>query len=76
MTNDREEAIAARAYELWTESGYEHGHDKQHWQQAERELGGAVQTESITGSDHRHNAGVSGAAPTQNDQTGILHHVP
>ncbi len=33
------DAIAARAYELWRESGCAHGNDKAHWFQAERELG-------------------------------------
>ena len=53
MADDWNEVIAARAYELWVESGYEHGHDKDHWRQAERELAGSVQTESITNTAHR-----------------------
>ena len=31
-------AIAARAYELWQQSGCPHGQDQEHWFQAEREL--------------------------------------
>lgn len=52
MANDREEAIAALAYELWVESGYERGHDKEHWRQARRELSRVVQTESVTDTAH------------------------
>jgi Protein of unknown function (DUF2934) len=32
--------IAARAYEIWQASGRSHGHDQEHWFQAERELRG------------------------------------
>ena len=31
-------SVAARAYELWIESGMSHGHHLAHWLQAEREL--------------------------------------
>ncbi len=33
------DAIAARAYEIWRQSGGAHGHDQADWFQAERELG-------------------------------------
>ncbi|MDB6092677.1 MAG: hypothetical protein JWM32_239 [Verrucomicrobia bacterium] len=41
-TSDRldRDAIAARAYELWQQSGSEHGRHEDHWYQAERELSG------------------------------------
>ena len=32
------EQIAARAYELFVRSGYQHGHSEEHWLEAEREL--------------------------------------
>ncbi len=32
------EQIAARAYELFVQGGYQHGHSEEHWLQAEREL--------------------------------------
>jgi hypothetical protein len=32
------EKIAARAYQIWQESGCPDGHDQDHWLQAEREL--------------------------------------
>ncbi len=31
---------AARAYEIWQATGRPHGHDQEHWFQAERELRG------------------------------------
>ncbi|MGI3903101.1 MAG: DUF2934 domain-containing protein [Janthinobacterium lividum] len=41
MTPDRQNAIAARAHQIWEESGHAHGQDEQHWRQAEREIGEA-----------------------------------
>ena len=35
------ERIAERAYQIWLESGCPSGHDRDHWLQAERELGAA-----------------------------------
>jgi hypothetical protein len=32
------ELVAARAYEIWQESGRPHGQAESHWYQAEREL--------------------------------------
>ena len=75
MTNDRDEAIAARAYELWVESGYVHGHDREHWRQAQRELAGTVQSEHVTKVKPRHDDGVS-PLPAQDDDPVILHRVP
>lgn len=37
VTPDRQTAIAARAHQIWEETGHPHGQDTQHWQQAERE---------------------------------------
>jgi hypothetical protein len=34
--------IAQRAYEIWKECGCPHGHDQEHWFQAERELRGGA----------------------------------
>jgi len=36
------ESIKLRAYEIWEESGRPHGCDKEHWEQAEKELLEAV----------------------------------
>ena len=33
-----EEEIRVLAYQLFCESGYEHGHDVEHWQEAERRV--------------------------------------
>jgi hypothetical protein len=37
VTSDRQTAIAARAHQIWEQTGHPHGQDAQHWQQAERE---------------------------------------
>ena len=37
--SDRSELIRQRAYEIWEEQGRPHGHDVDHWLQAEAELG-------------------------------------
>ena len=75
MGSDQEEAIKARAYQLWAENGYAHGHDKEHWQQAEREMAGVVQTENVTEVGSQHQDGISDL-PTQEDEPKILHQVP
>lgn len=38
MSGDREAAIRARAYEIWEAEGFPHGRDRQHWEQAAREI--------------------------------------
>ena len=40
VAEDRLEKVRRRAYELWAQSGYEHGHDVEHWLAAEREVDG------------------------------------
>ena len=37
MTDARREWISKRAYALWEAAGRPHGHDGEHWEQAERE---------------------------------------
>ena len=37
-----ESDIARRAFEIFCERGSEHGHDVEHWLQAERELRGSL----------------------------------
>lgn len=37
MTDARREWISKRAYALWEAAGRPHGHDGDHWEQAERE---------------------------------------
>lgn len=39
------EQIEARAYEIYVESGYEDGHDVEHWLVAENELNGRPESE-------------------------------
>ncbi|WP_158537619.1 DUF2934 domain-containing protein [Bradyrhizobium sp. MOS003] len=36
--SDLEQAIRERAYQLWMESGAEHGHAERHWLDAQREV--------------------------------------
>jgi hypothetical protein len=38
---DLEQAIRERAYQLWSESGYQEGHAESHWLAAQREVLGA-----------------------------------
>jgi hypothetical protein len=35
---DMEQAIRERAYQLWVESGFEHGNAEAHWLSAQREV--------------------------------------
>jgi hypothetical protein len=37
-TKELEQRIQERAYEIFVESGFEHGHDLEHWLQAKAEL--------------------------------------
>jgi hypothetical protein len=39
MTTETEQAVRARAYEIWLQEGSPDGRDQEHWQQAQRELG-------------------------------------
>lgn len=34
MGNERDEGIAARAYDVWEQAGRPDGHDHEHWSQA------------------------------------------
>ncbi len=38
MSDDREDRIRKRAYDLWERDGAPEGHQHAHWQQAEREI--------------------------------------
>ncbi len=38
MTDDRQQRIRQRAYELWEEEGYPHGQHERHWDQATRDV--------------------------------------
>jgi hypothetical protein len=37
-TGELQDQIRRRAYELWEQSGWEHGRDSEHWVQAEQEI--------------------------------------
>lgn len=51
MSSDTEQAIRIRAYEIWEQEGSPDGRDREHWQQAERELG-------VGPSDLKENPGI------------------
>jgi len=38
MAGDRENRIREKAHQIWEKEGRPHGHDKRHWNEAEREL--------------------------------------
>lgn len=40
MADDREIRIRDHAYRLWQQDGEPHGRDRDHWEQAERDIGG------------------------------------
>jgi Protein of unknown function (DUF2934) len=42
---DLEQAIRERAYQLWSESGYQEGHAESYWLAAQREILGASLSE-------------------------------
>lgn len=42
MSHASPDDVARRAYALWETHGCQHGHDKDHWAQAERELAGSA----------------------------------
>lgn len=52
MTSSTIDAIRYRAYEIWQEEGQPHGRDREHWEQAARELGAGP-------SDLERNPGIS-----------------
>ncbi|GAA3700558.1 hypothetical protein GCM10022268_08220 [Sphingomonas cynarae] len=41
MSEEREQSIRRRAYELWEQGGGDHGRDQDHWHQASGEIDGA-----------------------------------
>jgi len=41
MSDEREQSIRRRAYELWEQGGGDHGRDQDHWHQASGEIEGA-----------------------------------
>ncbi|MEW9806415.1 DUF2934 domain-containing protein [Mesorhizobium sp. ZMM04-5] len=38
MTDDRQHRIRQRAHAIWESEGRPHGHDRQHWDRATREI--------------------------------------
>ena len=46
MTNNLEQRICARAYEIWEQAGRPHGLEQAHWEQAAREIEAEPQTDA------------------------------
>lgn len=40
MSDNRQERLQQRAYEIWESEGRPNGRDREHWEQAEREVTG------------------------------------
>lgn len=38
MTEDKQHRIRQRAHAIWESRGHPHGHDRDHWEQATREI--------------------------------------
>ena len=52
MSGNRDDAIRARAYEIWEAEGFPARRDRQHWEQAAREIEDA-QAEIAAGAEGR-----------------------
>ncbi len=65
ISDGKDGAIRARAYQLWIESGYADGYQEAHWRQAEREMAALEEDDSPlplarpTMPDPRHSDGMS-----------------
>ncbi len=48
MANDeeRQQPIRERAYQIWLDEGQPDGHDKEHWEQAEKQIAEEKEAES------------------------------
>jgi hypothetical protein len=47
MARHSEASIARRAYEIWEKQGKPHGRDREHWLQAEAELGSSIVADPV-----------------------------
>lgn len=69
MTDEREDRIRNRAYELWQRDGAPDGKPDDHWYQAEREID---QGDSEIGPDDEPNLGALREAARQHNDTFIV----
>lgn len=81
MEQDRTASIQARAYQLWEESGQEHGSHERHWQQAERDIGAAEPTGEPSASPigdgpSTATVGDADASPVQDGHSRKLKRIP
>lgn len=51
MSDDRDDQIRQRAYQLWQDEGEPEGRDEAHWAQASRELGEGLDPTAGTDTD-------------------------
>ncbi len=47
MSEDKEEAIRKRAFEIWEAQGHPEGLDQEHWRQAEAELAEGAEPDEL-----------------------------
>ncbi|SFP54954.1 DUF2934 domain-containing protein [Sphingomonas rubra] len=48
MTDDRNDRVRRRAYEMWEQQGGEHGRHEDHWHSASAEIDAATQAEEAS----------------------------
>ena len=70
QSDDRDERIRRRAYELWEAEGWPQGREQDHWAQAERELMGLGGGRVTDASSNEDRAGVV-APPAAGGQPGV-----
>src|SRR5690349_13534318 len=63
VRNDRERRVREHAYAIWEREGRPHGRDREHWRQAEAEIGGGGGGTSGPGEDDTDDGAVGAAEP-------------
>lgn len=65
MNTHREEAIRARAHQLWEDEGRPEGREREHWEAAEREFGERKDDETPNGEFNQQTTAPDGASTQQ-----------
>ena len=73
MSMPKDEWINNRAYALWEQNGREHGHDHEHWLQANAEW---EEFERVALPGHIHDPNASAASPETSHQDAVHHDAP
>ena len=63
MDHGDDEAVRARAYQLWEEGGRAHGQHEAHWRQAEQDVGAADAPPTMPGDGGAAEPHVDGVSP-------------